>query len=98
MQQPPTSPRLVSRAARSPGTVLRSRHQPAGALGIHPCAAWRVIALVLNAGLIPENGSCFSTASVGAGKQGKRGDAAMMSFSRPVGSVPLAAGTMAGTG
>ena len=97
MQQPATSARLVSRAARSPGTLLRSRHQPA-APGIDPSAARRAIALVLNAGLIPESGSCFSIPSVGAEKQSKRGDAAMMPFSRPVPSVPLAAGTTAGPG
>lgn len=98
MQQPPTSPRPVSRAARPPGTLLRSRHQPAGAPAIHPCAARRATALVLNAGLIPENGNCFPAPGAGAEKQGKRGDSAMMPFSRPVPPVPPGAGTTAGTG
>jgi len=98
MQQPATSARPVSRAARSPGTVLRSRHQPAGAPGIHPCAARRATALVLIAGLIPENGSCFPAPGVGAQKQGKHSDAAMMPFSRPGPPIPPGAGATAGTG
>jgi hypothetical protein len=50
---------------------------------IHPSAARRATVLLLNAGLIPKNGSCFSTPSVGAEKQGKHSDAAMMPFYGP---------------
>lgn len=95
MQQPATRPRLLSPAARRPGTLLLSRHQPAGARSIRHSAAQRAAAFLRSAGLNGKNG-CFCVPRVDAERQGKPVGAAMMPPSRPVPPVPPAAGATAG--
>jgi hypothetical protein len=70
MQQPATSPRLLSLAA----------HQHAGACGVRASVAQRAT-VHLNAGLVAENGSIPRAA---AERQGKPGAAAMVLPSRRV--------------
>lgn len=96
MQQPATSPRLLSRAAQPPGTLLLSRHQSAGDHGIRPSAAQRAAAFPRSVRLIANNGSRFRIPRVEAERQGRPAGAAMMPPSPPVPLTPPTAGAAAG--
>ena len=96
MQQPAASPWPLSPAVRPPGTLLLSRHQPAGARSIRPSAAQRAAAFPRSAGLIGNDGSRLRISRVEAEEQGNPAGAATMPPSPPIPPALSAAGTAAG--